>query len=83
MNGNLKERLRFFLKMEKLLREMNREGVVDCSEATLRCIKRILKELKNLVYRIEVVRIEQLKAKGKITPKEAVHRKSLLKKRYF
>ena len=78
-----RERLLLFRKMEKLLREMNREGVVDCSEATLRCIKRILKELKNLVYRIEVVRIEQLKAKGKITPKEAVHRKSLLKKRYF
>ena len=78
-----RERLLIFRKVEKLLREMNREGVVDCSEATLRCIKRILKELKNLVYRIEVVRIEQLKTKGKITPKEAVHRKSLLKKRYF
>ena len=78
-----RERLLLFRKVEKMLREMNREGVVDCSEATLRCIKHILKELKNLVYRIEVVRIEQLKAKGKITPKEAVHRKSLLKKRYF
>ena len=78
-----RDRLLLFRKMEKLLREMNREGVVDCSEATLRCIKHILKELKNLVYRIEVVRIEQLKAKGKISPKEAVHRKSLLKKRYF
>ena len=78
-----RDRLLLFRKMEKLLREMNGEGVVDCSEATLRCIKHILKELKNLVYRIEVVRIEQLKAKGKITPKEAVHRKSLLKKRYF
>ena len=78
-----RDRLLLFRKMEKLLREMNGEGVVDCSEATLRCIKRILKELKNLVYRIEVVRIEQLKTKGKITPKEAVHRKSLLKKRYF
>ena len=78
-----RERLLLFRKVEKLLREMNREGVVDCSEATLRCIKRILKELKNLVYRIEVVRVDQLKAKGKITPKEAVHQKSLLKKRYF
>ena len=78
-----RERLLLFRKVEKLLREMNREGVVDCSEATLRCIKRILKELKNLVYRIEVVRVDQLQAKGKITPKEAVHRKSLLKKRYF
>ena len=78
-----RERLLLFRKVEKLLREMNREGVVDCSEATLRCIKHILKELKNLVYRIEVVRVDQLKAKGKITPKEAVHRKSLLKKRYF
>ena len=83
MNHASKERLLLLRKVEKLLREMNREGVVDCSEATLRCIKRILKELKNLVYRIEVVRIEQLKAKGKITPKEAVHRKSLLKKRDF
>ena len=78
-----RDRLLLFRKMEKLLREMNGEGVVDCSEATLRCIKHILKELKNLVYRIEVARIEQLKVKGKITPKEAVHRKSLLKKRYF
>ena len=83
MKESPKERLLLFRKVEKLLREMNREVVVDCSEATLRCIKRILKELKNLVYRIEVVRVEQLKAKGKITPKEAVHRKSLLKKRYF
>ena len=83
MKESPKERLLLFRKMEKLLREMNREEVVDCSEATLRCIKHILKELKNLVYRIEVARIEQLKAKGKITPKEAVHRKSLLKKRYF
>ena len=83
MNQKSKERLHFFLQMEKMLREMNQEAVVDCSEATLRCIKHILKELKNLVYRIEVVRVEQLKAKGKITPKEAVHRKSLLKKRYF
>ena len=83
MNQKSKERLHFFLQVEKMLREMNQEAVVDCSEATLRCIKRILKELKNLVYRIEVVRVEQLKAKGKITPKEAVHRKSLLKKRYF
>ena len=79
----VRERLMLFRKVEKLLREMNKEGVEDCSEATLRCIKRILKELKNLVYRIEVVRIEQLKAKGKISPKEAVHRKALLKKRYF
>ena len=78
-----RERLLLFRKVERVLKEMNREGVVDCSEATLRCIKRILKELKNLVYRIEVVRVEQLKAKGKITPKKAVHRKSLLKKRYF
>ena len=83
MKESPKERLLLFRKMEKLLREMNREGVVDCSEATLRCIKHILKELKNLVYHIEVARIEQLKVKGKITPKEAVHRKSLLKKRYF
>ena len=83
MNKNLKERLHLFQEVEEMLREMNQNEVVDCSEATVRCMKHILKELKNLVYRIEVARIEQLKVKGKITPKEAVHRKSLLKKRYF
>ena len=76
-----KERLHFFQKMERVLREMNQEEVVDCSEATVRCMKHILKELRISLFRVELARIEELKAKGKISPKEAVHRKALLRRR--
>ena len=35
-------------------------------------LKRIHKELKNLVYRIEVARIERLKAEGKLKEAECI-----------
>ena len=82
MNKESKERLHFFLQMEEVLREMNQEEVVDCSEATMRCIKHILRELRINLFRVEVARIERLRDEGKITPKEAVHRKALLRKRW-
>lgn len=78
----MKERLHFFRDMETLLREMNREEVVGCSEATLQCMKHILRELRICLYRLERAKIERLKAKGKISPKEAVHRMALLRRRY-
>ena len=83
MNGKSKERLHLFLKMEKVLREMNQEEVANCSEATVRCMKHILKELRIGLFRLEVDRIERLRDEGKISPKEAVHRKALLRKKYF
>jgi hypothetical protein len=82
MNKESKERLHFFLQMEEVLREMNQEEVVDCSEATMRCMKHILRELRINLFRVEVARIERLRDEGKITPKEAVHRKALLRKRW-
>lgn len=82
MSGKLKERLHFFQQMEEVLREMNREEVVDCSEATVQCMKHILRELRVCLYRLERTKIEHLKAKGKLSPKEAVHRKALLRKRW-
>ena len=82
MNKESKERLHFFLQMEEVLREMNQEEVVDCSEATMRFIKHILRELRINLFRVEVARIERLRDEGKITPKEAVHRKALLRKRW-
>ena len=68
--------------MENVLKEMNQEEVIEGSEATLTCMKHILKMLRLIVYRMEMDRIEDWKIKGKITPKEAVHRKALLRKRY-
>ena len=82
MNKKSKERLHFFLQMEKMLREMNQETVVDCSEATLQSMKHINKELRIALLRVEVARIERLRDEGKMTPKEAVHRKALLRKRW-
>lgn len=82
MNQVSKERLHLLQKVEEMLKEMIRKDVVECSEATERCMKHIIRLLRILVYRIEVSRIESLRDKGKITPKEAVHRKALLRKRY-
>ena len=83
MNKKSKERLHFFLQVEKMLREMNQEAVVDCSEATLQSMKHIYKELRIFLYHVEVMRIKRARDEGKISPKEAVHRKALLRKKYF
>ena len=83
MNKKSKERLHFFLQVEKMLREMNQEAVVDCSEATMQSMKHIYKELRIFLYHVEVMRIERARDEGKISPKEAVHRKALLRKKYF
>ena len=82
MNRKKIDRLHLFLLVEELLREMNRKEVMDCSEATLRCMKHIFNQLRIFLLRQEVRRIERLKDKGKISPKEAVHRKALLRKRW-
>ena len=83
MNKHLKGRLHLFRHVEEMLREMNQSEVKECSEATLQSMKHIFKELRICLYQVEVMRIERAREEGKITPKEAVHRKSLLKKRYF
>jgi sensor c-di-GMP phosphodiesterase-like protein len=82
MNKKSKERLHLFRQVEEVLREMNQSEVKECSEATLQSMKHIYKELRIALLRVEVARIERLKDEGKMTPKEAVHRKSLLRKRW-
>ena len=83
MNKRLKERLHLFLQIEKVLREMNQSEVKECSEATLQSMKHIFKELRIFLYHVEVMRIKRARDEGKISPKEAVHRKALLRKKYF
>ena len=83
MNKKSKERLHLFRQMEEVLREMNLSEVKECSEATLQRMKHIYKELRIFLYYVEVMRIERARDEGKISPKEAVHRKALLRKKYF
>ena len=83
MNKRSKERLHLFRQVEEVLREMNLNEVKECSEATLQCIKHIYKELPIFLYHVEVMRIKRARDEGKISPKEAVHRKALLRKKYF
>ena len=83
MNKHPKERLHLLRQVEEVLREMNQEAVKECSEATLQSMKHIYKDLRNFLYHVEVMRIERARAEGKISPKEAVHRKALLRKKYF
>ena len=83
MNKKSKERLHLFRQVEEVLREMNQEAVKECSEATLKSMKHIYKELRIFLYHVEVMRIKRARDEGKISPKEAVHRKALLRKKYF
>ena len=83
MNKHPKERLHLFRQVEEVLREMNLSEVKECSEATLQSMKQIYKELRIFLYHVEVMRIERDRDEGKISPKEAVHRKALLRKKYF
>ena len=82
MNKKKMARLHLFLLVEEMLLEMNRREVMDCSEATLRCMKHIFKQLRIFLLRLEIARIERLREEGKISRKEAVHRKALLRKRW-
>lgn len=68
--------------MEAELKSMNRTAAGGCSDAELKSMKHILRELRSALCAEEVARIERLKARGELTPKEAVHRKSLCRKRY-
>ena len=83
MSKHPKERLHLLRGVEEVLREMNQEAVKECSEATLQSMKHIYKELRIFLYHVEVMRIERARDEGKISPKEAVHRKALLRKKYF
>ena len=83
MNKHPKERLHLFRQVEEVLREMNLNEVKECSEAILQSMKHIYKELRIFLYHVEVMRIERARDDGKISPKEAVHRKALLRKKYF
>ena len=82
MNRQKIDRLHLFLLVEEMLLEMTRREVMDCSEATMQSMKHIYRELRIALVRVEVARIERLKDEGKMTPKEAVHRKALLRKRW-
>ena len=83
MNKQHKERLHLFRHVEEVLREMNLNDVKECSEATLQSMKRIFKELRKVVFGIEVGKIKGLRAAGKLSAKEAIHRIALLRKKYF
>ena len=83
MNKHPKERLHLFRQVEEVLREMNQSEVKECSEATMQSMKHIFKELRIFLYHVEVMRIKRARDEGKISPKEAVHRKALLRKKYF
>ena len=76
------EKTRFFHAVEKDWGQLKNKYGYDCSEACMQSMKRIHKELRNAIYQGEVLSIERKKQQGKITPKEAVHQKSLCRKKY-
>ena len=75
--------LRFWQYMEveiDCLKTMGADGITDES---LRIMKRIYRQLRILILRVELAVIDRKKEKGKLTPKQARSEKAKLKKKWL
>ena len=75
--------LRFWQYMEveiDRLKTMEADGITDES---LRIMKRIYRQLRILILRVELAVIDRKKEKGKLTPKQARSEKAKLKKKWL
>lgn len=76
------ERTLFLKRTYRELTMMSEKYGALHSETSIRLMKQIVRHLENEIHRSEMVRIEQLVANGKLTPKEAVKKKAASRKRY-
>ena len=83
MEKSFKKRLEFLRQVEKELAEWGTMDRKEFSEACLQAMKHIYRMLRNVIYQVEVHRIERRKQEGRITPKEAVHQKAKVRKQYL
>ena len=75
--------LRFWQYMEveiDRLKTMRADGITDES---LRIMKRIYRQLRILILRVELAVIDRKKEKGRLTPKQARSEKAKLKKKWL
>ena len=75
--------LHFYRCVEAELNRITECSEVHVSDESLRIMKRIYRQLRKLILRVELAVIERKKEKGKLTPKQARSEKAKLKKKWL
>lgn len=75
--------LRFWRYMEVEIDRLKTMGADGITDESLRIMKRIYRQLRILILRVELAVIDRKKEKGKLTPKQARSEKAKLKKKWL
>ena len=77
------EKLHFYRYVETELNRIAEYSENYVSDESLRIMKRIYRQLRILILRVELAIIDRKKEKGKLTPKQARSEKAKLKKKWL
>ena len=80
---DIHERLHVMQHVERELKRLRKEYGTQCSDQCLVLMKRIIKDLRQVVLECEMAKIELRKQKGLITPMQARKEKAKVRKRLF
>ena len=75
--------LRFWQYMEVEIDRRKTMGADGITDESLRIMKRIYRQLRILILRVELTVIDRKKEKGRLTPKQARSEKAKLKKKWL
>ena len=75
--------LRFWQYMEVEIDRLKTKGTDVITDESLRIMKRIYRQLRILILRVELAVIDRKKEKGRLTPKQARSEKAKLKKKWL
>lgn len=75
--------LRFWQYMEVEIDRLKTMGADGITDESLRIMKRIYRQLRILILRVELAVIDRKKEKGRLTPKQARSEKAKLKKKWL
>ena len=75
--------LRFWQYMEEEIGRLKAMGADGITDESLRIMKRIYRQLRILILRVELAVIDRKKEKGRLTPKQARSEKAKLKKKWL
>ena len=77
------EKLHFYRYVETELNRIAEYSENYVSDESLRIMKRIYRQLRILILRVELAVIDRKKEKGRLSPKQARSEKSKLKKKWL
>ena len=77
------EKLHFYRYVETELNRIAEYSENYVSDESLRIMKRIYRQLRILILRVELAVIDRKKEKGRLTPKQARSEKAKLKKKWL